>query len=218
MPPKKHPTSAPIDTPEDTPSSTKRIGVIALDLSCPLAGNDRDARARELVQELDKRAHTESRHKEQKARMKQEIGEHDGRIELLRVQVSTGFETRPVTCDVIADFALDVAVTVRRDTGETIKTRPLEPSERQVKLVDTDPEQAGAEAFAAGQIAGRSGSDDNPYPDGSSQAAEWARGFRTVTPSTPDGAPPDDEPEGVDDDEDGDDETPAPAPGAGEDW
>jgi len=177
----KKPTAAPSDVPDARPT-TKRLDVVAIDLSCALSDDERNARSRALVQEMGRKNRTLDRHKELKIRMKSEVGEHDSQIDLLQAQASTGFETRPVSCDVVADFERGVAETIRRDTGEIVKSRPLETSERQGKLVDADPDQALAEAFTNGQIAGREGRSDNPYPESSEQAAEWDRGFRSVTP------------------------------------
>jgi len=198
----KNPPPAPAPPPEET--RTKRLDVVALDLSCELSDDDRNAKARELVSELAARDRTLERHAEVKTTHKAELTAHKSRIDKLQAQASTGFETRPVTCDVVADYEDGVVRTIRRDTGATVKTRPLEPHERQGTLVHDDPGNANAEAFASGQIAGREGRDDNPYPEGSPQAAEWDRGRRSVTPETSAPAP-------ASSDDDADDDA-APAP------
>lgn len=162
-----------------TTESTKRLKTTALHLSCKLTEDERNARARDLVAELEAKHETEQRHKETKASQKVEIGEHDGRISKLSAAARTGFETQLVTCDEVAHYDAGVVVTVRRDTGEEVATRKLAESERQVAAFEEGDgdEEALVAAFEAGQ-ASESGA--NPYPEGTTKAAEFDRGYRSA--------------------------------------
>jgi len=180
----KKPAPPPADDADDAADfgpNTKRIEVVALELSCDLSDAEAAERATELVDELGRRARTVEVHKERKATMRAELSDHDTKIERLRAQASTKSETRAVPCDVVFFFDDGVAKTIRRDTGKIVKTRPLESHERQTTAFDDDPGEGLAQAFEAGQIAGREGKDDNPYPEGTPLAAEWDRGRRSVS-------------------------------------
>jgi hypothetical protein len=135
----------------------------SLNLSCKLTEDERNARARQVVAEMEQRAETMERHKETKATMKAEIAAHDTIIGKLQTQASTGYETRLVACDDIADYETGVVRTVRRDTGEIAETRRLQETERQGSLVEplTD-EEAEALDGAPGDDDDTDTDDDEP--------------------------------------------------------
>lgn len=56
----------------------------------------------------------------------------------LRGIVKTGKELQPVECRWSIDQETGVAKLVRQDTGEVVRTRALDPSERQTKLFALD--------------------------------------------------------------------------------
>lgn len=182
-PPAENATKAAEPAPDYGPN-TKKVEVVALSLSCALDDEQRDQKYRAALAEMDLRDQTLERHAETKATMKGELVVHNTEIKKLRTQATTGFETRPVTCDVVFDFDRGLAVTIRRDTGEEVKTRTLQAHERQTSIVEDDPDEGLAAAFTAGQAAGRDGSTDNPYPDGA-MGAEWDRGRRSVSSAAP---------------------------------
>lgn len=120
----------------DEPENTKRLRTDARNLSCELTEDERNERARTLVDELGAKHKTEQRHKEQKVAMKAELTEHDSKIDRLRAAVATGNETRLVTVDDVADYERGVVDTIRRDTGAVVRSRPLKEDERQTTMLD----------------------------------------------------------------------------------
>lgn len=55
-------------------------------------------------------------------------------LDKLAVEVRTGFEVRPVECELVPRWGDHTVITVRRDTGEHVDTRPMSPGERQLEL------------------------------------------------------------------------------------
>ena len=114
------------------------IGSKSLDLSCILTEEERNAKAREAVAAVGDISREEERQKEVKASMKAAMEKLVGRLFVLRSQVETGFETRPVTCDILHDFDAGTVSLVRRDTGEIAEVRPMHEDERQAPMFDEE--------------------------------------------------------------------------------
>jgi len=55
-------------------------------------------------------------------------------LDRLAVEVRTGVESRAVECHLVPVWASHTVVTMRRDTGEQVETRPMSAAERQLEL------------------------------------------------------------------------------------
>lgn len=63
-------------------------------------------------------------------------------LDQLAREVSTGMETRAVECDLVPIWSSFTVVTVRRDTKDTVETRPMTHPERQMQFGDFVPDDA----------------------------------------------------------------------------
>lgn len=103
-------------------------------LSCVLTDEEFMARARHLALVCQDIESEEDRQTQIKADMKAAMTKLDAEQSRLSLIVARKAEVRDVPVCVMADDENGEAVTVREDTGEIIKRRKLEPSERQLPL------------------------------------------------------------------------------------
>lgn len=103
-------------------------------LPCRLTPREKELRADDLAREI-KRQDELKKSKAEAARVFADtLKDVDARIADLSEQVRTGVERRDVELAERPDYARGVVEVFRMDTGETIRTRSIEPAERQQAL------------------------------------------------------------------------------------
>lgn len=114
------------------------LGTAVKDLHVSLTEGEVSKRGQSLAVQLGTVAKMEAAHKEAlkvlKAAHKKEMGEATARLYALGTAVNERREPRPVTVVYLADFGKGIHMTLREDSSEIIKTRALEPHERQLQL------------------------------------------------------------------------------------
>jgi hypothetical protein len=100
------------------------------ELDCELTRNE----CRERGKELGRQHQLLREHKLKAARVKAELSvkqkELEMEIDRLATVVHTGKEKRPVTCQEVADHRRFEISVIRIDNGRTVKTRPMDATER----------------------------------------------------------------------------------------
>jgi len=103
-------------------------------LKCLLLNSEKLQKAEELAIVTQQLAQLEEEKNEIVDRMKSRITEATARQSLLASVVASGYEYRPVDCEIRKDFDAKRLETTRLDSGEVIESRPLLENELQRSL------------------------------------------------------------------------------------
>ncbi len=109
-------------------------GTIPLTLPTALSPNERQERAIRLAVLLGEIGQIEADLAAEGKRVRAALKDRASQASQLAVEVRTGFESREVACLERVDEAGERIETVRTDTGEVVRTRPLGFDERQQAL------------------------------------------------------------------------------------
>lgn len=107
---------------------------LVMKLPVVLSERELAARAAELAREVRKGKEVEDEKKTTMADFKARTEAIDMKVRELSEIVDTKQEDRSVECIVDPDYAAGTMVTVRRDTGEVVQSRPMTQDERQIHL------------------------------------------------------------------------------------
>lgn len=103
-------------------------------LPVPLTREELLIKGDELAKKLTAKRALEDKKKEKAALMRADMKELDKEIDELRTEVREKRELRPVQIEVEKDFERHLMHTVRIDTGERIRSRPMTLDERQIAI------------------------------------------------------------------------------------
>ena len=103
-------------------------------LPCILSEKELIEKSRELARAKEDLASAEDRKKDVMADITAQIKKHEANIGLLARIVSQGKEYRQVKCELIRNFTKGFKSHTRLDTGEVLKSIPIETKERQSTL------------------------------------------------------------------------------------
>jgi hypothetical protein len=106
---------------------TRNLKCVLTEAELLQAGRDM-ADAQNNVQELEAEAD------DWKSQHKAKMTVAEGRVSIKAGMIRSGYEYRAVPCEIIKDFDAAVIVTIRLDTSETIDSRNMTESERQMGL------------------------------------------------------------------------------------
>lgn len=104
------------------------------DLPVVMSNEERQETGEQLAAQWGELSNAESRAIEVKAELTARRKAIEARIKSLSLQLSHGSKMKPMTIVVEADFDNGVALYLRQDSGETVRSRPLAESERQEKM------------------------------------------------------------------------------------
>ncbi|HYC44511.1 MAG TPA: hypothetical protein VED01_03405 [Burkholderiales bacterium] len=128
------------DTPEDFPRER-----FVETLPVKLTKKEVLSKSADLMTALDKRSALKDEKKATSAMFREEEKKIEAEIEELAASIKSGKEKRPVECfqrTRIADRMID---TIRCDTGDVVRSRPMTIDERQLALKDIELHQASGE-------------------------------------------------------------------------
>lgn len=130
---------------KDAPATKVLTKEIRL-LPCRLTDEEWAQRAGELASVVADVSLEESRQKSAKAEMKARLEELAAKRDRLGNVVTRHEEQRDVQVEIVADFGIGKAETIRKDTYEVIHSRPLTDHERQMGLFKPKKTDAGEAA------------------------------------------------------------------------
>lgn len=104
------------------------------DLPVPLTQAEILLKSKEHAKLSMDRAELEERKKLAAADFKNKIDSLEDRIYALVKEVHTGIELRPIECYDVPNYKDEMVETKRSDSHETIRSRPMHPTERQLAL------------------------------------------------------------------------------------
>jgi len=108
-------------------------------LPCDLTDGEKLTVGSELTAVLGLLEETKATKKNANADWNKDIKSHEKKVHELKEALRTGRVTREVDCDDEFDYDAGVVKVRRRDNGEYVTTRPIDPDERQLKLGKTGP-------------------------------------------------------------------------------
>ena len=103
-------------------------------LPCVLTPTEKQLKGDKLVKALEDKRKLEDEKKGVSERFKRLISGKEGEVELAAREISTGIEYRDVECKDVQVFARNQVDTVRLDTGEIVRSRVMQPNERQTAM------------------------------------------------------------------------------------
>jgi peptidoglycan hydrolase CwlO-like protein len=122
------------------------------------------------------------RHEAEKARMKVELKDIEGRKAREAAIIESRHEDRRVEVQHVLDADKPLVREVRQDTGEVLRERAATQAELQRSLPANVEEEAPFDPFAEGADAAAAGHSEtsNPYEAGSVAEASWNDGFNSI--------------------------------------
>ena len=104
------------------------------DLKCTLTEAELLKAAREMADAQNRAAELEAEIKNYQTQAKSRLASEESLVAAKASVIRCGYEFRQVECDVIWCYETGLVTNVRTDTGETIETRAMSESERQLKI------------------------------------------------------------------------------------
>lgn len=104
------------------------------DLPCKLTAHEKLLKSEQLSHKLADVEKLEEAKKAATSRYADQIKARVLEVKLLATEVRTGEEFRPIECTEMPRYSDMMVDIVRVDTGATVRSRPMQPSERQEEL------------------------------------------------------------------------------------
>lgn len=121
---------------EEAVPAVKLHRTVVRSLACRLTEEELLKKGQELAATVQDISSEESRQQDIKSQLKAKLAELEARRSNLAITVSRKEEHRDVEVDIFHDYQRGVVEDVRRDTGEIVSRRVMNPEERQQKLPD----------------------------------------------------------------------------------
>jgi hypothetical protein len=107
---------------------------ISMTLKVVLTDDEKKDLASILSENIIKKTHIKNEEDSVKASFKDRYASVELEVGRCARLINDGYDMRSVECEVIKDFNASIIRTIRTDTGETVKTKPMTGEERQMHL------------------------------------------------------------------------------------